>query len=326
MSMLVLKRGLMDTIQDNGRYGYQHAGVNPGGSMDLFAANVANILVGNFRNEPVIELHFPASVFLFKKDCVIAITGADFEPEVDSKPVPINTSIVVAKNATLKFKKYKKGARSYLAIHGEWNIEPWLNSYSTNTKAMAGGYKGRALRENDVIEVQRSKPTVKTSSTTVVLPASVNQLNISIADNVIRCVKGSEYNCLSEASKTHLETNPFIINLQSDRMGYRLQGNNLTSDVNQQLLSTAVTRGTIQLLPSGQLVVLMADHQTTGGYPKVAHVISADLPMLAQMRPNEEVRFKLVELKEAEDAYIGQQQYLQNLQETIQLQLKQFLA
>jgi antagonist of KipI len=191
---------------------------------------------------------------------------------------------------------------------------------------MAGGYKGRALRENDVIEVQRSKPTVKTSSTTVVLPASVNQLNISIADNVIRCVKGSEYNCLSEASKTHLETNPFIINLQSDRMGYRLQGNNLTSDVNQQLLSTAVTRGTIQLLPSGQLVVLMADHQTTGGYPKVAHVISADLPMLAQMRPNEEVRFKLVELKEAEDAYIGQQQYLQNLQETIQLQLKQFLA
>jgi antagonist of KipI len=108
-------------------------------------------------------------------------------------------------------------------------------------------------------------------------------------------------------------------------MGYRLQGDSLHSEVNQQLLSTAVTRGTIQLLPSGQLVVLMADHQTTGGYPKVAHVISADIPMLAQMRPNDTVRFRIVDLMEAEDAYIHQQQYLQDLEKTIQLQLKQIM-
>jgi antagonist of KipI len=108
-------------------------------------------------------------------------------------------------------------------------------------------------------------------------------------------------------------------------MGYRLQGHSLTSNINEQLLSTAVTRGTIQLLPSGQLVVLMADHQTTGGYPKVAHVISSDLPMLAQGRPNENVRFKLVELEEAENAYIEQLQYLETVEETIKQKLKQIL-
>ena len=327
MSVIVVKKGLLDTIQDNGRCGYQHAGINPGGSMDLVAANVANLLAGNNRKEPVIELHFPASVFMFKNDCLIAITGADFEPEIDNKPVPINTSILVAKDSILKFKKYKKGARCYLAIRGEWNVAPWLKSYSTNTKVKAGGYKGRALSENDVIEAQRpSFSTLNTRGATIILPVSVDHLNLVVDNDVIRCVRGSEYYWLTEESKTHLESNPFMITTQSDRMGYRLQGNVLTSKVNQQLLSTAVARGTVQLLPSGQLVVLMADHQTTGGYPKVAHVISADLSMLAQRRSNENIRFSLVELEEAEKAYIDQQQYLDNLEETIQQRIKQFLT
>jgi antagonist of KipI len=294
--------------------------------MDLLSTNIANILVGNDKKGPVIELHFPASAFMFREDCLVAITGADFNPEINNKPVPINTSILVAKGATLKFKKPKKGARSYLAINGEWNIDPWLKSYSTNIKAMAGGYEGRAFRENDVIEVQRRKPAFKNHGATVILPVSVDYVNVSIPEKPIRCVRGSEYNWLTEESKTNVEAKPFMINLQSDRMGYRLQGHTLSSEVNQQLLSTAVTRGTIQLLPSGQLVVLMADHQTTGGYPKVAHVLSADLPMLAQMRPNENMRFRLVDLKEAEDAYIDQQQYLQDLEKTIQLQLKQIIV
>ncbi len=334
MSVVIIKQGLLDTIQDAGRFGFQHLGINTSGSMDLIAASIANMLAANKRDAPVIELHFPASSFLFQQDCLIALSGADFNPVINDEPISMNTPVMISKEAVLKFIQLSKGSRCYFAIHGEWEIDLWLNSYSTNLKASAGGYTGRALKKNDVIDVKKSKIKILTesfgpnlkSNVILALPIKADISNLYAETNIIRCTTGNEYDWLSNDEKNKFQSSLFQISLQSDRMGYRLQGEALEGRKDQQLLSSAVTRGTIQLLPSGQLIILMADHQTTGGYPKIAHVISSDFPKLAQMQPNENVQFTLITHAQAEEAFIQQQEYLQQLEDSIKLQSKQFFS
>ena len=152
MSIRILKQGLFDTLQDEGRYGYQHLGINPGGAMDTVAASVANILVGNELNESVIEMHFPAPVILFEKETVICITGADFTPKINKKNVPLNQPIAVVKNTELQFEQKVSGARSYLSFLHNIDLDKWLSSYSTNLTASAGGFKGRALKKGDLLD------------------------------------------------------------------------------------------------------------------------------------------------------------------------------
>jgi antagonist of KipI len=294
--------------------------------MDKVSASIANMLVSNNIDEPIIELHFPAAVFQFTEPCIIAITGANFGPEIDGNAAPINTAIFVAQNSTLHFKKAIEGARTYLAINGKWDIDTWLNSYSTNTKASAGGYKGRALMKDDFIEIRHQHFNIHKENKAVVLPVAAGYTDLSTPGNAIRVITNNEYQRLADESKNVLVSTPFLINLNSDRMGYRLKGKFLNSVVNDELLSSAVTRGTIQLLPSGEMIILMADHQTTGGYPKIANVISADLPKLAQMKPTDSIEFKIVELEEAEGAYIKQQQQLNMIEEKIKQELTNILA
>jgi antagonist of KipI len=324
MSVRIIKAGILDTIQDAGRFGYQHLGINSCGAMDEVAMNVANMLVANNRNEAVIELHYPASSFLFREDCLISLSGAHFYATINEQPVPVNVSVLVSKNSILQFTHFKKGERCYLAVHGGWKVEEWLNSRSTHLKASVGGYNGRTLRKDDILTTGVSKfsfPKLTAQS------CVVTGINADVSDlyntNSIRCIRGSEYCRVSEDSQKNFETQPFKITPRSDRMGYCLNGENLFS-AQEQLLSTAVAKGTVQLLPSGQLIILMADHQTTGGYPKVAHVISADIPTLAQMKPNENVRFRFVSVEEAEDLYMCRQKCLQQLEDEINLQLQQF--
>jgi antagonist of KipI len=327
MSVLIIKPGLLDTIQDGGRYGYQHLGINPCGAMDFVAAAVANMLTGNDKEEAVTELHFPASSFLFEDDCMIALSGADFHATINNRSIPINTAVIVSKGSVLQFTKYKQGARCYLAAHGGWDIDYWLNSYSTNIKAAAGGYNGRALKKNDMLHLKTAQFIFSNiENNFAVLPVNADTSPIYYSSQKIRCVKGNEYDFLSDDAKELFESLTFHITAHSDRMGYSLHGNKLTTLNNKPLISSAVTRGTIQLLPTGELIILMADHQTTGGYPKIAHIISADMPMIAQMPLNEIIQFKMIDHSEAEYLYIEQQQYLQQLRDTINLQLRIFFS
>ena len=156
MSLKVIKAGILDTIQDMGRYKYQYLGINPAGGMDGFAASVVNILVGNSINEAVIEMHFPAAAFLIEQPTIIAIGGADFLPTINGEAIPLWHPILINKNSVLQFEQLKSGARCYLAIKEELQISKWLGSYSTNLKANAGGYNGRALRKDDVIGFKRN--------------------------------------------------------------------------------------------------------------------------------------------------------------------------
>jgi antagonist of KipI len=325
MSIVVTKQGILDTIQDEGRFGYQHLGINPTGCMDSMAASVANILAGNDRCNPVVELHFPAACFQFQDDYLIAIAGADFQPTVNDKPIPINTAVWITSGSTLKFTHLNKGSRCYMAIQGRWDLEMWTGSFSTNLKAAVGGYEGRALRKNDEIKITGRKFKLKNKPAGFALPIKADASILYSASNTIRCLRGNEYNFLTNDARETLELSSFQISLQSDRMGYRLQGPSLQQGGLRPLLSSAVTRGTIQLIPSGQLIILMADHQTTGGYPKIAHVISSDFATLAQMRPNEKIQFQLVTHQEAEDACIQQQQQLQELENEVLLQYQKLL-
>jgi antagonist of KipI len=315
----ILKYGLSDSIQDLGRFGYQHLGINPTGAMDNVAMQIANALVNNHLLEAVIELHFPAATILFQQPTLIAISGADFTAELDGKTLPLNTPTFVAANTTLVFKRQKKGSRCYIAVHGGLAIEPWLNSKSTNTKAGAGGYNGRNLLKNDCIAI--NKPLSHT--TTKYLHVFANAQYFYSTDKYIRVIAGNEFDYLTEESQQQIQTNEFTISTQSNRMGYQLSSQPLTVQNNDLLVSSAVTKGTIQLLPSGQLIVLMAGHQTSGGYPKVAHVISADISKLAQYKAGENISFKFVSATEAEQLFKKQQLQLLQLQDACSLKLQQ---
>jgi len=312
MSLTIIKAGLLDTVQDLGRYGFGSWGINPGGVMDRYATQLANILAGNETHEAVIEMHFPGPQILFNQNALISITGADFTPVLNDQPVSLWTPILVRRNTILQFSQWKQGARCYLAVHGGLGIEKWLNSYSTNTKACAGGWQGRRLEKGDEINLGESRiyyaGLMKEGRDLHPLGWRACVKVVYENPNEVHFIPGHEWNLLHNISKNDLLNENFSIHSLSDRMGYHLKGMPLTVSEKRELLSSGVSFGTIQLLPNGQLIVLMADHQTTGGYPRIGHIVTAHLPKFAQLRPGDEVRFVMTDIQAAEELLFSQQQ------------------
>jgi Allophanate hydrolase subunit 2 len=198
MNLKIIKTGLLDTIQDLGRYGYQHLGINPGGAMDRYAAQLANALLGKEFNSPVIEMHFPSPVILFEKETIICITGGDFTPKINKKNVPLNQPIAVSKNTELHFDKKLSGARCYLSLLHDIDQPKWLDSYSTNLIAGAGGYKGRALKKEDVLHCKNDhKNSFIAGEKDFVLLPWKSTYSISLKKE-IRFIKGNEWNWLTD--------------------------------------------------------------------------------------------------------------------------------
>jgi len=318
MSLSIIKPGLLDTLQDLGRIGYGSWGINPGGAMDRYAAQVANLLVGNCCDEAVMEIHFPGPQILFEQNTLIAITGANFSATVNDEQIPRWQPVVVRRNTVLQFSSLVEGARCYLSVHGGYCGEKWLNSYSTNLKAAAGGWHGQPLRKGDELPFKENTiyfaGLLKDESNFEALPWRVNTEKIYRWPHEIGFIPGREWDGLSPASQENFIQNNYLIHPSSDRMGYQLKGSPMVMDHPVELVSSAVSFGTVQLLPDGQLIVLMADHQTTGGYPRIAHVISAHLPKLAQLRPCDAIQFKRVDVTVAERLLTAQQKELHILQ------------
>ncbi|TNE54095.1 MAG: biotin-dependent carboxyltransferase family protein, partial [Bacteroidetes bacterium] len=286
MSLHVLKAGLLDSIQDNGRWGHTHLGINPGGAMDMVSMQTANFLVGNNGDTPVLEMHFPAPELRLESDALLALSGGDFSPLVNDQPVRVNTPVLLRSGATIRFARLRSGVRCYLAVHGGFDLKPWLGSYSTNLKARAGGWQGRALRTGDTLPFRQAadlRHQLKGAGH-LALPWSAAG-DPGAPDGLFRFCTGPEYDWLDAPSKKLLETSEWQVNAHSDRMACLLNGPTLRQQQPESLISGATVPGTIQLLPSGRLVVLMADGQTTGGYPRIGNIISADLPRLAQVAP-----------------------------------------
>jgi antagonist of KipI len=312
MSIRILKPSLLTTVVSNGREGFRSLGIGSGGAMDKFAMHVANYLVGNVEDEAVIELGYSATEILFQQDQVVCITGKGFTVIIDELPIPLWKPFKIKDNAVLKIQKSMPGAWAYLSVHGGWKVEKWLGSQTTNLSAHAGGFHGRALQKGDVIEWNENKIHI---DETRVLPwgISVNELNEIYAPKEVRCLSSIETSLLSADSKKKFVSGEFTISSQSNRMGYRLKGPTISLNEKMELISSPVDFGTLQLLPDGNLIVLMADHQTIGGYPRIASVIKADQPKLAQLLPGDKVNFKMIAVEEAEAELISREQRLQEL-------------
>jgi antagonist of KipI len=318
MAFSIIKPGLLDTIQDLGRNGFGNWGISPGGAMDIYAAQVANLLVGNDKHEAVIEIHFPGPQILFEQNTLIAITGADFSPTLVDEVIPRWQPIVVRKNTVLHFPSLVQGGRCYLSVHGGYCIKKWLNSYSTHLKAGAGGWSGQPLKKGDELPFNENTiyfaGLLKEESNYEALPWRVNTDKTYQFPHEIGFIPGHEWSFLPQASKEIFLQNNFLIHPSSDRMGYQLKGAEIQMEQDTELVSAAVSFGTVQLLPNGQLIVLMADHQTTGGYPRLAHVVTAHLPKLAQLRPSDCIQFKQMDIRMAEQLLVSREKELHILQ------------
>lgn len=314
MSVRIYKSGIQDTVQDQGRYGFSHWGINPGGVMDHYAAAVANALVGNPASAAVVELSFPAAQVLFESTTLISICGADFSPVIASQPVPCWQPLVVRENTLLHFDRIRSGMYTYLAIHGGIDVEPWLHSRSTHLKAGAGGYQGRRLFNEDQLPIGASsfglESWLKPGESFTALPWKAAWRDIYEAPETIALTRGQEWSRLDTCSREWLVTADFAITSASNRMGANLAGPELRLEHPYEMLSTGVTAGTLQLLPGGQLIALLADHQTTGGYPRVGHIHTAQLPAFVQARPGQTIRFRLTDPDEAEMVLLEQQKDL----------------
>jgi antagonist of KipI len=227
----------------------------------------------------------------------------------------------VNSKSELKFNRLVKGNFLYLAVHGGLECTTWLNSKSTNIKASLGGVNGSRLKKHDSIAF--SKTVYEGDAFVFPWRARTNELYAT--SNVIRCVKGNEFNWLTDKSQRDFLKFKFEIKSTSDRMGYRLQGAKLKMDLNKELLSTAVDYGTVQLLPTGEIIVLMADHQTTGGYPRVAHVILGDRATLAQHKLNEKFMFEFIRIPEAETIAFNQYKVLKQLEFSCRLKFNEYI-
>lgn len=309
MSITIIKPGLFDTIQDLGRSGYACQGVNPGGVMDRFAARLANALTGNPEGEALLEIHFPGPQILFEKDALISLTGANFLPTINDEPIACWQPIFVKKNTVMQFTGKAWGARAYLAVHGGFCADAWLNSASTHTKAAMGGHKGRKLEKNDKLCFQELlagiEQHIDQHTNYKTLPWRPRIHDVYQWQDEILFMQGHEWEQLIPAAQETIINEPFYLSGMSDRMGYQLQGSPLRAAGEEELISSAVNYGTMQLLPGGQLIVLMADHQTTGGYPKIGHVISAHFPKLAQLSAGDPIRFKRTTIEEAESLLLS---------------------
>jgi antagonist of KipI len=319
MRVHVIKPGALSTLQDLGRFGYQRYGVIVDGVMDEWSHRVANILVGNREAEATLEMTLIGPSLRFDDAALIAICGADLSPRVGGRDVPMDRPVLLRAGSQLEFGRRRSGCRAYLAIRGGYDVAPVMDSKSTYLRGAFGGFHGRALRKDDMIAIGQRDATTCHRSLLQRLRASDEPFSAppfalvtrSVPDEgaaqSVRVVAGPQWDGFGAASQQAFLDAAFSITPNSDRMGYRLQGVKLVPREAIEMISEGVSFGTVQVPPDGNPIILMADCQTTGGYPKIAQVASVDLPFLAQMMPGQQVRFERISLDEAQRLYLARQ-------------------
>ncbi|MGG1592485.1 biotin-dependent carboxyltransferase family protein [Terribacillus saccharophilus] len=303
----VIKPGLLTTFQDLGRTGYQEYGVVVAGAMDDFSLQIANLLVGNRRDEAGLEVTMMGPTLKVLEDAVIAITGGNLSPRLNGKPAPMWKSFAVKEGQLIEFGQPMEGIRSYISVAGGFDLPALMGSNSTFLKAKIGGLNGRALEKEDILYGNEDVHAVTGRS------LHYDEIPKYQKEVTARVVLGPHQDAFTdEAIKTFLSSN-YEITPQSDRMGFRLKGPELTHKTSADIISEAIPLGGIQVPANGQPIILMADRQTTGGYTRIATVISADISLLAQAAPGAVVRFEEVSVEEAQEVYQGRESLLRVL-------------
>jgi antagonist of KipI len=313
----VVTGGLQTTVQDLGRPTHQHQGIPGGGAMDRLAMRVGNLLVGNDMHAAGLEATLIGPTLTFSEETLVALTGADLEAAVGTTPIPAWHPMIVPAGATLRFGRPLRGCRTYIAVAGGIDVPLVFASRSTYLRADFGGLEGRALHAGDQLALgepsglsRRIAAAVRGTShgaTAVVARWSAGSAIRTrySEDAVVRVIRGAHTDLLNKTSLEAFVGSRFRVSASSDRMGYRLDGATLTLRVTTELLSEGVAFGTVQLPPGGAPIVLMADRQTTGGYPRIGEVASVDLDVVAQLKPGDQLRFRFIPLEEAQELYLG---------------------
>jgi len=328
VALNVRRAGVLTTVQDLGRHGYQRHGVPVAGAMDAYALRVANTIVGNEPGDAGLELTLEGPAIEFEEDALIAISGADLGAHVADTPVPMLRPVWMAAGAQLEFGAARKGSRAYLATAGGVDVPRVLGSRSTYLRAGLGGIEGRAVRRGDRLPVgavaapcyPKLKAVALASKSRFAAPhwaASVHPEKMERSPQVLRFVPGRYWEWLPAESRTRFMGSEFRVGPESDRMGYRLLDTRLDMPKREDLLSEGVAFGTIQLPPDGNPIVLMADRQVTGGYPRIGDLASVDLGLAAQLKPGDRLRFERVSLTQAQQLWVTQERAYAELREAV---------
>jgi biotin-dependent carboxylase-like uncharacterized protein len=305
VAIRVIKPGMLTTIQDAGRWGYQARGVPVAGPMDVVSHRIANALIGNDRAAATLEITLLGPELEFESERVVAVTGADFDLALDGRPARINAPFLVAAGSHLQFLARRRGTRAYLAISGGIATPAVLGSRATHLVSAMGGCEGRALRAGDRVPLGQS-----TASATSLHGLEAPVVPLPEGGATLRVLPGPQDDYFAPDALDVLQSAPYVVGANSDRMGFRLAGPQLTHARGADIISDATPLGVLQVPASGLPILLMADRQTTGGYPKIATVISADMSTAGQLGPGDTVAFAACTPREAMSALIAQERAL----------------
>ena len=308
MIMKVITPGPLSTIQDGGRFGYMSTGFGSGGAMDLRSMRIANLLVGNNENDGVIEMTLLGLSAEFTGSSVIALTGADMQPKLNGEEIPMYESVEVQAGDKLTMGAAKQGMRGYLAVSGGFDIDPVMGSQSTNLKVKLGGYQGRKLAAGDQIPLRRETDFFHCGHNKCDPENDYPQVS------TVRVMFGPQEDYFTDKGIATFLSARYTVSGQSDRMGVRLEGAPIENKNGVDIISDGIAYGSVQIPASGTPIIMMADRQTTGGYAKIATVITADLHKIAQAKPGSCIRFQAVTEKEAVAALKQERKFLKQLQ------------
>jgi antagonist of KipI len=303
-SLLVENPGLLTTVQDLGRPGFGPLGVSPSGAADPVALRLGNMLVGNEQGTAALEITLVGGRYTFPEGAVIALAGADFGAKLDGRPMEMWVPHAVLPGGTLELGLTRTGARCHLCIAGGIQVESFLGSASTHLLSGLGGFAGRALRRDDVLQLGAPQQKIRRRR------ISAKVLETLKPRKSLRVSEGPQVDWFSEETTRTFFQGAFRVSENADRLGLRLVGASLMPESTREMISEGVSLGAVQVTPSGQPIILFVEQQTAGGYPKIANVIGADLCCIGQLRPRDEIRFERVSLEEARALWIAQQQLL----------------
>lgn len=313
MSITILNPGLLTTVQDFGRIGYQQFGVPVSGVVDPRAMSIANILVDNPEDEAVLECTMLGPQIRFNAPNAIAITGGDLGPTIDNQPIPNYAAIRVEAGQVLRFAGLRSGCRAYIAFAGGLDIAPVMGSRSTYMKAKIGGVEGRKLQKDDVIKFRKPNPDLRGLNIRHISPEFVPRLEYKI-----RVVLGPQDDMFTEHGIETFLSESYVVTPEFDRMGCRLDGEIIEhKGESGDIISDGIAFGAIQVPTAGKPIIMLSDRQTTGGYTKIANVISADFRILAQLKAGDRVRFAQVSVAAAQDALLTQRAALKTLRTAV---------
>jgi biotin-dependent carboxylase-like uncharacterized protein len=295
-SIVIRSAGLLTTVQDAGREGYQRYGMPVSGAMDSFSMRLANILVGNDTGIACLEATIAGPEIEFTEQTIVAVTGADMGPCINGRSALMYTMLKVKKGDILSFTGLVSGCRSYIAFAGGIDLPEVMGSRSTYLRASVGGFDGRALRTGDVLPLGKITADLKIME----IPRDI--IPVYKPSQTIRIISGPEADRFELEGLRSFLTAEYMVTDRSDRMGYRLDGEQIIHKPDgPDIISAGISAGTVQVPGDGKPIILMADRQTTGGYARIANVITADLSLVAQMKPGDTIRFREVTLDHAQE-------------------------